>query len=141
MSAQNSFSQSAGKQNRVRRINAIWFKFTVEQDKGGKQSARCNECAKNKRIPIPGVTLHVCDANGILRRLFLGLCEFNESHTGTAVRREVKKILVDYELSIKDVFKVATDGASNMANAFRDVCSGNEMFLCSENISSKIIFN
>uniref|UniRef100_A0A915E4N8 Transposase n=1 Tax=Ditylenchus dipsaci TaxID=166011 RepID=A0A915E4N8_9BILA len=32
-------------------------------------------------------------------------------------------MLAEYGLSMKDVFKVITDGASNMANAFRDVCS------------------
>uniref|UniRef100_A0A915D2H0 Serpin domain-containing protein n=1 Tax=Ditylenchus dipsaci TaxID=166011 RepID=A0A915D2H0_9BILA len=70
-----------------------------------------------------GVTLHVCDKNAILRRLFLGLSELSGSHTGTSIRREVNRILSDFGLSIKDLFKVVTDGASNMANAFRDVCS------------------
>uniref|UniRef100_A0A915CP38 DUF4371 domain-containing protein n=1 Tax=Ditylenchus dipsaci TaxID=166011 RepID=A0A915CP38_9BILA len=74
-------------------------------------------------MSILGVTHHFRDGNGILRRLFLGLCELNASHTGTAIRRELNKMLAEYGLSIKDVFKVITDGASNMANAFRDVCS------------------
>uniref|UniRef100_A0A915EH30 DUF4371 domain-containing protein n=1 Tax=Ditylenchus dipsaci TaxID=166011 RepID=A0A915EH30_9BILA len=74
-------------------------------------------------MSILGVTLHVCDGNGILRRVFLGLCELNGSHTGTAMRRELNKMLAEYGLSMKDVFKVITDGASNMANAFRDVFS------------------
>uniref|UniRef100_A0A915DCX6 HAT C-terminal dimerisation domain-containing protein n=1 Tax=Ditylenchus dipsaci TaxID=166011 RepID=A0A915DCX6_9BILA len=60
-------------------------------------------------MSILGVTHHFRDGNGILRRLFLGLCELNASHTGTAIRRELNKMLAEYGLSIKDVFKVITE--------------------------------
>uniref|UniRef100_A0A915DC86 HAT C-terminal dimerisation domain-containing protein n=1 Tax=Ditylenchus dipsaci TaxID=166011 RepID=A0A915DC86_9BILA len=66
-------------------------------------------------MSILGVTHHFRDGNGILRRLFLGLCELNASHTGTAIRRELNKMLAEYGLSIKDVFKVITEEARSVA--------------------------
>uniref|UniRef100_A0A915E7W2 DUF4371 domain-containing protein n=1 Tax=Ditylenchus dipsaci TaxID=166011 RepID=A0A915E7W2_9BILA len=78
--------------------------------------------------------------NGILRCVFLGLCELNGSHTGTAIRREVNKMLAEYGLSMKDVFKVITDGASNMANVLGCLlCKGSKK-ICAYTLFHKVTY-
>uniref|UniRef100_A0A915ER83 Chorein N-terminal domain-containing protein n=1 Tax=Ditylenchus dipsaci TaxID=166011 RepID=A0A915ER83_9BILA len=68
-----------------------------------------------------GVTLHYADVTGTLRRIFLGLQQLNDSHTGALVRRETEKILCNYGLSLTNAFKVVTDAGSNMVKAFNEI--------------------
>uniref|UniRef100_A0A915CNL4 Uncharacterized protein n=1 Tax=Ditylenchus dipsaci TaxID=166011 RepID=A0A915CNL4_9BILA len=68
-----------------------------------------------------GVTLHYADVTGTLRRIFLGLQQLDDSHTGALVRRETEKILCNYGLSLTNAFKVVTDAGSNMVKAFNEI--------------------
>uniref|UniRef100_A0A915D9C1 Uncharacterized protein n=1 Tax=Ditylenchus dipsaci TaxID=166011 RepID=A0A915D9C1_9BILA len=70
-----------------------------------------------------GVTLHYCDQAAVLRRVFLGLSKLTGPHTGDLIRRETEIILDNYRLPLRKVFKVVTDGGSNMVKGFRDIIS------------------
>ena len=81
-------------------------------------------CDRLENSYLLGFTLHFCDVDANLQRIFLGLKEIKGSHTGNLIRRETEKTLSEFGLSMEKLFKVVTDGASNMSKAFKDILPG-----------------
>uniref|UniRef100_A0A915EE04 Uncharacterized protein n=1 Tax=Ditylenchus dipsaci TaxID=166011 RepID=A0A915EE04_9BILA len=109
----------------------IWFSKVIDQFNEKSYQGDASKCLYDDRhldggwnetfLFGYGYTLHYCDRNGTLQRIFLGLSEIRGSHTGSLIRRETQKMLSDYGLSVDKLFNMVIDGASNMEKAFKDV--------------------
>uniref|UniRef100_A0A915DUJ8 Uncharacterized protein n=1 Tax=Ditylenchus dipsaci TaxID=166011 RepID=A0A915DUJ8_9BILA len=63
-----------------------------------------------------------------LQRIFLGLNEIRSSHTGCAIRADTEFMLQEFGLEVQSMFKVVTDGGSNMSKVFKDIFKDDRNF-------------
>lgn len=57
----------------------------------------------------------------IVSRIFLGICELKSSHTRELILAETKTLFLNYDLTLKDIFCIVTDNASNVIKAFKPI--------------------
>lgn len=67
-----------------------------------------------------GLTAHYFDEKLVLQSRFLGSEKLAVNHNGELIRESTIKNLGQYDLTMADISKIVTDGASNMVKAFKN---------------------
>jgi len=66
-----------------------------------------------------GVIVSYADEKLNIKSFALDVIELKERHTGLYIKSELCKSLAKWNLNFDDVSAIVTDGAANMAKAFR----------------------